>query len=1059
MKNKFSKVLGVVLTVATLVSLMTVAAPATPAAAGTLAFTTETGPTTVTVAFVDYAVSADGNTIYGVVGTGVLYKSTNAGATWSTVTVSGTGNFSRVAVAPDDANTVATYNGTAVWITTNGATTGGSDSWNTAGAPTNIVTANDLIISPSVSGVRQVAVAGSTGAANTGGAAITTLNLGGTVAAWTAIANGGGVIGGATAPVFAVRFSPNFASDRLLTAVVQNTASVPAGQVTMNLFRFTTLNPVTGLWNAAAGFTDYTGTTNSTGNIGGPFAMPLVTVDLSLAPTYSGTDSASRNAFVAIDDGATGGVYQSKDAVNKLISDAVRIRSVAFNGTNLVAGRADNNVTYRSSDMLASSPTLTTSTQFQRPSGGVNAVAANTQVAWAGANAVAATTGNGSAFSKSLDNGANYQDISNWNTSAASNVTDISVAPDGSKWYMVTTGNGTDTNVNVWAKTGTTWERLMFIANPATTAFTLRIAPDNKQVVYLVQNGTTTIYYTDDGGDKNWVLRIANDNIIDLAVESSQVVYYAYSSNIRKSTNGGFLWNDPATSISSTWGTTFQLKSLGMNNLLVSSTAGKVAWSTNGGTSFTSAATLTNGGALQATAGNLSSGTFVYAAPGAGNTLGAGVVQIYRYKIGSVAPDNVWKAITGNTVATTPTATALFTGLELVGGNTGILYAVSQDPAGPGSTLWRTMNPAEAGETSVVFSALLTGPTLATSLDASLVNGRTTDFEYSVASGVTTLWVIDADTVVSEEAGDSATAINDEIYSFNDTLSAAPVTASPAASAVIPVNPVSGNTFSVTFTWARPSLATDYNLQVATDKDFKAVISNTTFGVVTGTVGFDPAVSPVAATLAAGVTLNPGSTYFFRVRAIQPLISPWSTTVTFTTASLDKPFGLAGPAVGATDVPVQPVLSWSAYSGALWYEVTVSEDPSFAIPEFSHNVKGNTFYGVTADEALKNSTTYYWRVRGVTAEPYVQGAAVITPSGPWSTGAFTTVAAAAAAAPPAVITVPAPAPPAQVIQLPAPAPVQVPAAIPDWMLMTIIVIGAVLVIALVILIVRTRRVA
>lgn len=1051
MKNKFSKVLGVVLTVATLTSLLTVATPATPAAAGTLAFTTETGPTTVTVSFREMAVSADGNTIYGVVGTGVLYKSTNGGSTWSTTTVTGTGNFSMVAIAPDDANTVATYNGSAVWICTNGSTTGGSDSWNSAGAPTNVDVARDLTISPSVSGVRQVTVAGSTAG---GGTAITTLNLGGTVAVWTAIANGAGPIGAATAPAYAIRYSPNFASDRLLTAVVQNTASVPAGQVTMNLFRFTTLNPVTGAWNAAAGFTDYTGTSNSTGNIGGPFAMPLTTVDLSLAPTYTGTDSASRNAFVAIDDGVTGGVYQLKDVVSKLISDAVRIRSVAFNGTNLVAGRADSNVTYRSSDMLASSPTFTSTTQFQRPGGGVGAVASNTLVAWAGVNAVAATSGNGSAFSRSTDNGANYQDVSNWNTSAASNVTDIAVAPDGSKWYMVTTGNGTDTNVNVWSKTGTTWERLMFIANPASSTFTLRIAPDNKLVVYLVQNGSTNIYYTDDGGDKNWVLRIANDNVLDLAVESAQVVYYTYASNVRKSTNGGFLWNDPATSISSTWGTSFAIKSLGKDNLLVTSTAGKVAWSTNGGTSFTSAATLTNGGALQATAGNLSSGTFVYAAPGAGNTLGAGVVQIYRYKIGSVAPDNVWKAITGNTVATTPTATALFNGLELVGGNSGILYAISQDPAGPGSTLWRTMNPAEAGETSVVFSALLTGPTLATSLDASLVNGRTTDFEYSVASGVNTIWVIDADTVVSEEAGDSATTINDEIYSFNDTLSAVPTTLTPAANAVIPVNPVSGNTFFVTFTWNRPSLATSYDWQVATDKDFKAVISNN--------VNFapaDPAVSPVAANLLAGATLNPGTTYYFRMRTNLPLFSPWSATTTFSTASLDKPFGIAGPAVGSTDVPVQPVLSWTAYPGALWYEVTVSEDPSFAIPEFSHNVKGNLFYGVTADEALKNSTTYYWRVRGVTAEPFVQGSKVVTPSGPWSTGAFTTVAAAPAAQPPTVITVPAPAPPAQVIQLPAPPPEQIPAAIPNWMLMTIIIIGAVLVIALVILIVRTRRVA
>jgi len=393
-------------------SLFVMAPAITPAAADPLTWVTENGPSTdISVNqlvpgndVTDFAVSADGNTIYVVVGTNVLYKSTNGGSSWLAITVTGASGFNFVAVAPDDANIVVTANTSAIWISTNGIATGGADSWNNAGAPGTVATITDLTISPLVSGVRQVTVSGVTAGPLP---AIATLNLGGTVATWTNIVTAAFINGGlATTTVFAVKYSPNYVSDRLLTAVGQDSAS---GNISMNLFRF--LTSTTGSWNVAAGFTDYTGASASTGMIAS-IAGAITSADVSLAPTYTGVDSASRNAFVAIDSGATGGVYQLKDSVSKLISDAVRMRSVAFNGTNLVAGRADSNVTYRSSDPLASTPTLTTTTQFQRPSGGINAVATNTRVVWAGANVVAATSGNESAFSRSSDNGANYQDIS-----------------------------------------------------------------------------------------------------------------------------------------------------------------------------------------------------------------------------------------------------------------------------------------------------------------------------------------------------------------------------------------------------------------------------------------------------------------------------------------------------------------------------------------------------------------------------------------------------------------------------------------------------------------------
>lgn len=1046
MKSNLSKIFGVVVSVAMLMSLLVVGSPAK---AGTLAYSTESLPSGITyvtnaTSLTDYAVANDGQTIYAVNGNIHLYKSTNGGSTWSRIDLSAVNGstWTYVAVAPDNPSIVAVASNNAtgpfVLVSTNGGASGGADSWSSAGAITNTVTAmaaslTDLAISPAVSNARQVVV---TGALTSGLPGVYALNLGGTVASWTDVsAFTGGVVAGSLAGiVHAVQFSPNYLSDRVMTAVAINTAT---GNITFNLARF--LTATTGQWNVAAGFLDYDGQTTARGIVG-PAATggTIVGADISLAPTYSGLDSASRIAFVSINDGVGGaasGVFRMSDSVRKEISDAslAPFTSVAFNGTNLVAGRSADNVVYRSSDPLASTPTFTATTQFQRPSGGVAAAATTTMVDWAGTNVVASTVGNESAFSRSGDNGATFNDVSQINTSLAV-IVDFAVAPDGSKIYM-TSNDGADSSL--WVRTGTTWERVFSVIADA-GAFTIRIAPENSAVVYVVDNGSTTLYYSDDSANKNIVTRISNEAIVDLAVESASTIYYVNGFNVRKSTNAGFLWNDPAVA-ALTSGTPITIKSLGTDKLLVTNSAGVVSYSTNGGTSFTRL-TLSGGGAVQATADTLATGTYVYAVPGAGHTLTATTTGVYRYTIGSTGADAVWTLISPSATAAT-----VFTGIVLKGG---ILYAHAHDAGVTDSSLYRTLNPTDAA-TTVTFSVLTAATTLAATPDFTIAGGRVHNLQLSTASGINTIYGIDEDVAGAEESAlDTAT---DEIYSFTDTLSAPATQVGPAANAVIDVNPVSGGSFALTLTWNRPSLATAYLVQVAFDDKFTQPAV-----VVPAVVPADPAISPVAAVIAAGA-LNPGTKYYWRVRATAPVQTPWSATGTFTTKSLDKPFALAGPMTGDTNVSTKPVLSWSAYAGAKWYEVTLSEDPTFAIPEWSHNVNG-TVYGVVATETLKYGTTYYWRVRGVTADPFVQGTQVITPAGPWVVGAFTTMAEPVAPKTEQVIVKEVtPAPPPQIVQVPVEKIVQQP--IPNWMLMTIIVIGAVLVIALIVLIVRTRRVA
>jgi hypothetical protein len=276
------------------------------------------------------------------------------------------------------------------------------------------------------------------------------------------------------------------------------------------------------------------------------------------------------------------------------------------------------------------------------------------------------------------------------------------------------------------------------------------------------------------------------------------------------------------------------------------------------------------------------------------------------------------------------------------------------------------------------------------------------------------------------------------------------------------VNPGSGNPYNVTFSWERydSKYVDAFDLQISTDKDFEGVIFNGT--AIAADITMDNVAAVVGPTGGAGMTaqLMPGSTYYWRVRVSQtdPLYSPWSEVRELDVEGAIM-FAIEGPMSGATGVSLTPTLVWTEYPGIIHYEVAVAEDPTFAILDFIHTVEPDkTFYKVEADEALKYSTTYYWRVRGVTgvAPPAGKGQPPNpTPAGEWVTGVFTTMAEPVEDPGPDTIVVDPPdvtvEPPEVVVQ-----PAEFP--IPTYLLWIIVAIGAILIIALIVLIVRTRRV-
>jgi hypothetical protein len=283
---------------------------------------------------------------------------------------------------------------------------------------------------------------------------------------------------------------------------------------------------------------------------------------------------------------------------------------------------------------------------------------------------------------------------------------------------------------------------------------------------------------------------------------------------------------------------------------------------------------------------------------------------------------------------------------------------------------------------------------------------------------------------------------------FTDSVIKAPATVAPAADSV--QNNTTGANTMVDFNWSSAIHATKYDVQIAYDSAFTNIVSTTT--VLTGLSG----------TTITGVSLPAGKTYYWRVRVAMgsPLASVWAAPVKFSTiatGSSSTGIDTAGriyPDQGAVITGTALTFTWGSVSTADTYEFKLLKD---GVEVVSKTGLTDTFFNATG---LVAGAQYTWQVRAIAG-----GVA-----GKWVTSAFTTVV------PPATTQAPTTAPPAS--QPPAVTPivtVTVPAATipqptinvtvppaestgtPAWAWI-VIAIGAVLVIAVIVLIVRTRKV-
>jgi hypothetical protein len=968
----------------------------------------------------DIAVFGNGSTVFAVTGVGsgtwnthptasgdtassrFVYKSTNGGATWAKST-SNTSALpaapSFIAVAPDNVSRIAVATAAgAVYVSLDGGV-----NFYAIGVPTTatstLAAINDLTISSTRLGANYVTVAATD---NASAGKVYYYNLGAPVLqTWAELASPFG----APTNVGAVAYSPNFSNDLTMVAVTVNAANV-----SLQGYSFSGA----GSWNPAD-FTGYPVVLNN--------STVINKASLALAPDFLGGDDSLRNVFIGLDTTTdpNDGIYRVLNGTGVRIGTAYNIYSVAYDGTTLVAGQTGSSAVLRSLDPMASTPTVTVSTSLKSPSGAVAGLT-NTTVAFVGANLIAAgTVGANSAYSLSRTSAASFNDVSFIDT-ALTTGDDMAVSADGKKIYWVT-DNGV--YVSLWLK-GTSYERVLTFAD--TAKYIVRIAPNNPDVVYLAAVGGTRIYFSKDV-QARWSARSATDGlgtfmIKDFVVESDTVAYALNTSGyIIKSVNEGFIWSDTAISTKLTSG--YDLVSVKENVLLATAnTGGRVAYSLDGGTTWNSIAAATETGITTPTIvipdEGFATNNIIYAASTSLNS------NVMKWVIGGT--NTVWEDIYGPGTATVGATYGVY-GLAMKGG---VVYALAVDTTANISSLRQYIPSVRswAAKDAAIYVHPVTGALqpVRLAVDASSPNGL------YASTGPNKLWALQTTVGMSMWIG-----------AFTDSMATTPpALGNPSDKTSVTSSTGQGDV--VVLTWNRAGNATSHTVQVAYDSAFTQTLTLPT-GTAAGVYAWPTLNVAIGATTVT--VLSPGKTYYWRVRASAPINSTWSEVRTFTVQALAAAVpALASPTNGATILNQSPAFSWSPVTGTTKYEFQLSTTPTFGTTVLTDTpASAGTLVPVTIK--LEQGKQYFWRVRAL--EPV---------TGDWSTaGNFmvavptTTAAAVTVTVVPApIITIPA-APPAATYTIAPPAVNQIA---PTY-IWAIIIIGAILVIAVIVLIVRTRR--
>jgi len=314
------------------------------------------------------------------------------------------------------------------------------------------------------------------------------------------------------------------------------------------------------------------------------------------------------------------------------------------------------------------------------------------------------------------------------------------------------------------------------------------------------------------------------------------------------------------------------------------------------------------------------------------------------------------------------------------------------------------------------------------------------------------------------------TKVNNTISAFEDFLSG-PVA---GVTAIEKGASTSTATKTVTVSWTNAKVLSTIPVTYLISYSYVNSLGTTVTAYATKTV---VAGTATGAAISSDITgLNPYTAYTFMVRVADgsPYQSRWSDTKSVTTSFYIMAPALQTLANGTLEAPINPSFTWAAAAGASQYEFQLSTDPAFATANIIVDAKvATTAYSYNTAK-LAFDTDHFWRVRSIASD----GTATSAWSSVWSfhtrvqaippvtvtqisqtqtlvvSGVITTIAISIPPITinPPVVTVPPGTTVVTSITL------TVPHNVTPSYIWAIVAIGALLTIAVIILIIRTRRV-
>ena len=993
------KLLGIVVTIATLASLLVglTAAPAS-AAPGTLKYDLIGTPSLVNHVLVEgmdinlLGTNIDGSVVFAYDNSGALYKSTDGGVTFAdpvTATVPAGAIAMAVSPAFNTDKTIVLATQTSIYRSGDGGATFYSIT-PAIGGGTNYITSVDVGYYYQDNVLSVIF-----------GVADLTDDVTGLVSnVWRIRLDQGtaSFVGKAgdymTDSVLAVKFSPNHTSDAEIVCVYTNFAGdVGVASRFGELGWHETATPALVFLTGATADTTITGAniafpSNYKGNQGNSFVISL---NNTLGTVNAGVWRVTgRHA-------GTGSAAQKYTGNTNSLAVTDSLAAVYI-------GRLNGTVA-KSVNISATTPDWTDGANLTGPT--------NASVVVKGSKVFVGTTGIESALSLSTDGGANFVQLSLMDVQTASNLNlDGLQVVDNNTMFLLMYNTSLNGYWYVFKTTdgAATWQRITTISTSVNTIgvfFAVSPAFATDQTIAYAKTDDTAVWISANGG-KSFDSSFTGANVSALAISAKGDVFTGGAAAFymvgRYSNATGLAGNVISIAISPK----------DSNKIAVGNDNGKVFASTDGGNAFTEVKKAAGGSFGGAETIHVS-----YAPDGTLYAVGTGTTGCYGY----IAAD--WQS-----------AAPVTDGWSVVVANDGTLYA-SDWVAGNG--IMRNLNPTvDATEaqklSSVTFPSLLTNST-----------GNLWVLQVVSAAAVNTLYAIDDNAGVAGAVG--TYGYKDRVLGFKDTLIGVTTQSGPADNAVLKT------TDSADLTWTAVDGAKKYEVMYGDKADLSGTIKDPVFLIADTKTTID-------------ADIDQGTTYYWKVRVQTDaddgvMWGRWSTVRSFVTA-IESP-GVATtkyPPNGATDVSITPTFSWDANGPAgATYEFQIaqggdinSEANPFLIQDWAATSTVNV---LVSRQPLMYSTQYRWRVRAVTASS----------TSAWTVSEFVTVAA------PVVPSTTTTVPPVTTIIVPT-QPVATPTVtvinsgtttqaaqpIPSYLLWAVIAVGAILVIAVIVLIVRTRKI-